>query len=99
MYSIIISPLANTTYQENITYLAHTWSQKEVASFITKVSSIVAILKISPTTFQKWQYNTVIHKIEIVKQITLYYQIVGKEVHLLLFWNNLQDPISLLKHL
>ncbi len=99
LYKVLISPLAHKTYKANISYLEQQWTQKEVIHFITKVSEIVAIVKVSPTTFQKWHYNANIHKIEIVKQITLYYQIAGKEVHLLLFWNNLQDPTNLLKFL
>ena len=97
MFSIYASPLAIATYQQNIEFLEERWAKKEVVNFIKKVSDVIYILKISPQTFQKWSKDNTIHKIEIVKQITLYYQINSKNVELLLFFNNLQDPVLLQK--
>ena len=99
VYNIVASPLANSTYLQNIEFLETYWSEKEVVSFITKVSDIVTILKASPQTFKKWENNINIHQIEIVKQITLYYQITDNSVELLLFFNNLQDPNKLTEFL
>lgn len=99
VYNIVASPLANSTYLQNIEFLETHWSEKEVVSFITKVSDIVSILKMSPQTFKKWEKDINIHQIEIVKQITLYYQITANNVELLLFFNNLQDPNKLAKFL
>lgn len=98
MYNIIASPLANSTYLQNIEFLEQRWTTKEAKNFIQKVADIVAILKVSPLTFQRWENDKTVHKIEIVKQITLYYQITENNVELLIFWNNLQDPTKL-KHL
>jgi len=92
MFSVYASPLATATYQQNIDFLEEHWTKKEVINFIKKVADVIDILKISPQTFQKWSKDTTIYKIEIVKQITLYYQIKSKNVELLLFFNNLQDP-------
>lgn len=97
VYKIIASPLATETYQQNIEFLENRWSKKEVISFINKVADVVAILKLNPHTFQKWTKDNSIHRIQIVKQITLYYQINNDKVELLLFFNNYQDPVSLQK--
>lgn len=96
-YNIVASPLANSTYLQNIDFLETYWSEKEVINFISRVSDIIIILKLSPQTFKKWEKDKTIHQIEIVKQITLYYQITSKNVELLLFFNNLQDPNTLSK--
>lgn len=96
VYNIVASPLANSTYLQNIEFLEIHWSEKEVINFITKVSDIVAILKMNPQTFKKWEKDINIHQIEIVKQITLYYRVTTKNVELLLFFNNLQDPNKLM---
>lgn len=95
MYNIVASPLANSTYLQNIEFLETHWTAKEVVSFITKVSDVITILKVNPQTFKKWEKDASIYKITIVKQITLYYQITKKNVELLLFFNNLQDPNKL----
>lgn len=94
-YKIIGSPLANTSYHQNIEYLEKEWTEKEVIRFIEKVSQVVDILKESPQTFQKWHNDESIYKITIVKQITLYYQINNNTVELLIFWNSYQNPKKL----
>jgi len=94
-YKIISSPLANTSYLQNIEYLEKEWTEKEVIWFIEKVSQVVDILKINPQTFQKRYKDSSIYKITIVKQITLYYQINKNNVELLLFWNTYQNPEKL----
>lgn len=99
MYKIIASPLAIETYQQNIDFLEKLWSENEVLQFISKVSDVITILKVSPQTFKKWEKDSNIHQIEIQKQITLYYQIDHNNVELLLFFNNYQDPSLLLKML
>lgn len=97
MYKIIASPIATSTYLQNIKFLQERWSEKEVINFITKVSDVITILKVSPQTFQKREKDASVHKVEIVKQITLYYQINTTNVELLLFFNNFQDPTLLQK--
>lgn len=94
-YKIISSPLANTSYLQNIEYLEEELTEKEVIRFIEKVSQVVAVLKVSPQTFQKRHKDSNIYKITIVKQITLYYQINKNTVELLIFWNTYQNPKKL----
>lgn len=96
-YNIISTKLAEDTYLQNIEYLENIWSEKEIIKFIKKVDEVVSILKISPQTFKKYRVNHNIHQIEIMKQITLFYQINDNNVELLLFFNNYQDPNQLKK--
>lgn len=96
-YKIIASPIATKTYQHNIDFLEKRWSKREVTNFINKVSDVITILKQKPETFQKWENEADVRKIQIVKQITLYYQINKDKVELLLFFNNYQDPKTLQK--
>ena len=95
-YNIISSELATKTYLQNIEYLEEFWSKKEVIRFIKKVDEVISIIKVVPETFKI--YNSSIHQIEIVNQITLFYQIKNENVELLLFFNNYQNP-QLLKKL
>jgi len=88
VYKIIASPLAVETYQQNIDFLEKQWSENEVLQFISNVSDVISILKVSPQTFKKWEKDSNIHQIEIQKQITLYYQIHHNNIELLLFFNN-----------
>lgn len=96
-YKIIASPLANASYLSNIEYLENCWTEKEIIEFIKKTTDVIAILKEAPKTFKTWHLDSKIHKIKIVKQITLYYEIESNIVYLLLFFNTYQDPNTLRK--
>ena len=96
-YNIISTKLAENTYHQNIDYLENIWSEKEIINFIKKVDEVITILKASPKTFKKYRSNSKIHQIEIMKQITLFYQINNDDVELLLFFNNYQNPNQLKK--
>lgn len=96
-YKIIASPLATASYLSNIEYLENCWTEKEIIQFIQKTDQVITILKEAPTTFKTWHLDSKIHHIEIVKQITLYYEVEQNEVHLLLFFNTYQDPNTLRK--
>ncbi len=91
-FKIIYTPLAKKSFQQNILYLDENWTIKEIRNFIQKTSDIVDILKINPVLFPPWEFNKTIRKVVIVKQITLFYEVLEKRIYLHLFWNNYQDP-------
>ncbi len=95
-YKIIISPLGKATLQQNMDYLEKEWSPKEIYNFIQKTEGIIEILKNDPYIFPRWEHNNEIHRIPIIKQITLFYSIHKNQVELHLFWNNYQNPEKLL---
>lgn len=91
MYQIIWTDTAEQDYLQNIDYLLERWTVKETENFIQKVDEFLAIIESKPKTFQKANYRDT-HFVVIVKQITLFYSIDGKNVNLLRFWNNTKDP-------
>ena len=97
VYSVINSPIARKTFQQNIKYLEEEWTVKEIQNFLKKTEEIIQILKKSPYTFQKWEHSNTIRKINVVKQITLFYSVTEKTVEIVLFWNNYKDPNNLIK--
>ncbi len=94
-YKIISSYIAKITLHQNTEYLKKEWTFKEVQNFINKIKEITIILKKDPFVFQKWEHNTTIRKIKVVKQVTLFYVIEGETVEILLFWNNYKNPDDL----
>ncbi|WP_299670926.1 type II toxin-antitoxin system RelE/ParE family toxin [uncultured Polaribacter sp.] len=96
-YNIISSKLSEKTYQNNIDYLEEFWTVNEIINFIKKTEEVITILKTSPKTFKKYKNHKSIHQIVILKQITLFYEINGKNVALLIFFNNYQDPNKIKK--
>ena len=91
---IIWSPEAIAAFSDIIAYLRETWSEKEVEQFADRVDEKLDVLKSHPELggIKNKKLNirkTVIHK----KVILIYkYKPSKKEIHLLRFWNTLQDP-------
>jgi plasmid stabilization system protein ParE len=84
------SPLARLDYIANVDYLLEAWSEKEAVAFIDAVNYNISLLKENNIIFSKTEYKDVL-KIVIVKQVSLYYGIVGNTIRLYRFWNNYQD--------
>ena len=80
-------------YWQNIEYLENYWSEKEVLNFIIEVDYCLNLLTKENVAFTKSEYKNV-YKMEIIKQITIYYSIKNDIIYLLRFWNNYQDLTS-----
>jgi hypothetical protein len=91
-YRIVYSSIAEKTFLQNIAYLEKEWTIKEVRNFLQKTQDILDILKSDPHIFSKWERNTSVFKVIVVKQITMFYAVEGQTISILLFWNNYQDP-------
>ena len=91
---IIWSDGAIDTYNAIIKYLEDEWTDKEINNFATRVSDKLQALQMQPRmgrlVSKKYKvYRTLVHK-----RISLVYRYkpVKKEIELVTFWNNLQDP-------
>ena len=97
VYKVINSLTARKTFQQNLRYLEEEWTFKEIQDFLEKTDEILEILKKAPYTFQEWEHDSSIRKIQVVKQITIFYCITNRSVEILVFWNNYKNPNNLLK--
>jgi plasmid stabilization system protein ParE len=91
---VIWSPEAVDTYVAILEYLEKEWSEKEVKNFIARVNEKLDLLKQQPllgraSGKKKGTYRTLINY-----RITLFYhyRINKKQLELVTFWNNLQNP-------
>ncbi len=94
-YRIVYSSIAEKTLLQNIAYLEKEWTIKEVRNFLHKTQDVLDVLKTDPYIFSKWEHDTSVYKVLVVKQITLFYAVEAQTVSILLFWNNYQDPSKL----
>ena len=94
-YKIVHSPLAEKSFLQNIAYLESEWSIKEINSFIKRTSEVLEILKKDPFVFPKWEFNSEVRKVVLLKQISLFYTINDRRVEIHLFWNNSRNPEKL----
>jgi len=85
---------AENSFENIITYLEKEFTQREVVNFANRVYEKLALLSVfpklgTPNATKKNTYRTLIHK-----KITLvyHYKPIKKEIVLITFWNNLQNP-------
>ncbi len=93
---VIWSPQADYSFDEIIEYLNAEWSFKEVEQFVRNVLDITKHISTFPQMFPEFNERK-IRKALINQNISLLYKVSNKQIELLTFWNNKQDPIELKK--
>lgn len=88
---------ARKTFDDNIQYLMKEWGEREITNFIKATNLKILNIKLNPKFYRRSEKNPSIRKSGINKNITLFYNYfpVKKEVILLTFWDNRQNPIKL----
>ena len=78
-------------------YLEQSWSKREVISFIDEVNILVDQICHHPKMFQESGNKRQIRKGFVTKDVSLYYRYRPhkKEIELLTFWDNRQNPEKL----
>ena len=91
---VIWSDEAVADYHRNVDYLEKEWSSQVAAEFIEDVEAVIELIKSYPGLYPLTDYRE-IRKAVIRKQVTLFFKIKNKRVHLIRFWNNYQNPEKL----
>ncbi len=88
---------AKQTFDQNINYLLEEWTEREIKNFVKQTNYVILRIAAQPAMYPASRKNTKIRKAAINKYIVLYYRYysVKKEVILLTFWHNKQDPEKL----
>ena len=91
------TPTARKTYFKVLDHLAEEWTKREVGIFINEVESLLEQIKSNPEMYQASRKKRNVRKALITEQTTLYYRIKPrkKELELITFWDNRQDPRKL----
>ena len=91
------TPTARQTYFNILDYLEEAWTEREIQSFINQVDKLLIRIAGNPEMFQESRNKKNIRKGFITKHNTLYYRVKPrkKELELLTFWDNRQDPEKL----
>jgi plasmid stabilization system protein ParE len=90
---VIWSINAKLNYIKIIDYLIINWSQNEVQRFITRTEYIIQLIIKHPYSFKKAKSINV-RRALINKQISLFYSISKRQVELLDFFDNRQNPMK-----
>jgi len=94
---IVWTSMARHTYFKVLDHLEKAWTEKEIQNFINEVDSLLDQIKQNPEMFEESRKKKNVRKGFVSKHNTLYYRVRPrkKELQLLLFWDNRQDPEKL----
>jgi len=94
---IFWTPKARYTYFKVLDHLEKEWTEREIQNFINEVDHLLNQIKQNPEMFEESRKKRYVRKGFISKHITLYYREKPrkKELQLLIFWDNRQDPENL----
>lgn len=71
-----------------------TGQQKRSKTSFNRVEYVVQHIRKNPLQYPASKEKD-IHRCVVVKQISLFFRIKGKDIELLVFWDNRQDPAKL----
>ncbi len=96
LYQVVWSDLADETYGRELNFIDLKWNVNEVVKFMILVDEFIEKLE-SGVLFGKQSKGTKINSFVISKQTTLFFDVTEdkKEIELLLFWNNKENPEDL----
>ncbi len=94
---IFWTPKARHTYFKVLDHLEKAWTEREIQNFINEVDNLLEQIKQNPEIFEESRKKRNVRKGFVTKHNTLYYRVRPrkKELQLLLFWDNRQDPDKL----
>lgn len=92
------TPTAKQSFFSILDYLEESWSIREVNSFIEEVNTLLDQISQQPKMFPESSKKKHIRIGFITKDNSLYYRYSPrkKEIELLVFWDNRQDPEKLI---
>lgn len=94
-YSIIWSPLAESTYFKILDYLLEHWTEREALKFQSRLEEVLGYLQESPHMYV-YSREMKSYRAVLSPQTTLVYRLKDESViELITFWDTRQDPEKL----
>jgi plasmid stabilization system protein ParE len=94
-YTIIWSPEAEITYLKILEYLEENWTIKEMESFINRSEQVIEHISQYPNHYP-YSKGSDSYKCVFISQVSLFYRLKDRQIEMLIFWDNRQDPAKLI---
>jgi hypothetical protein len=76
IYKVFWTVEAEETFIQNILYLEYNWTDSIIENFISKTEEAINSIRINPLLYPFVNKKKGIHKCLIVKQVSLYYEVI-----------------------
>ncbi|MCF0071698.1 hypothetical protein LZD49_14560 [Dyadobacter sp. CY261] len=92
-YEVILAPRAVETFDAIYDQITLRFGEKVAKQFNHKVIHILNTISITPFIFKATRENPNVRKGWINKNCSFFYEVAGKQIHVLFFWDNRQEPM------
>jgi plasmid stabilization system protein ParE len=89
-FKIIISKRATTSLEEITKYTILKFGNKIHDELLKKIEKTIYTVSFHPLIFP--EIKPTVHRVLVINEISMFYQIKGNTIRILLFWNNRQNP-------
>ena len=90
-YKVFWTNHALAELENTIEYLENNWSEADLKNFARKLDDTIILISQSPNLFPISEIKKEIHRAIIAKHNTLYYKVVGDEIHVLSLFSHRQS--------
>lgn len=94
-FEVAFTNKADDTFDAIGNQILKRWGERELLNFRRRVYDVVEVISRSPLIFRSISNNENIRKAVVHKNCSMFYEIKGKRIDILFFWDNRQDPILL----
>lgn len=91
-YKIIWTDNALSELQETISYLEEHFSAQEIKNLAVGIEHTLSLISVNPELFPATGKKKKLHRAVVKKYNTLYYKVEKKEIILISFFSNRQNP-------
>lgn len=91
-YKILWTDFALSELAKTIQYLEDNWTEREIRILIFTLEETLSFISQNPNLFQVSEFKKDIRRAVILSHNTLYYRVNKKEIEILSFFSNRQNP-------
>ena len=95
--TVLWTRLAEQSYRDILEHLEEKWPAEIVIRFIYEVDLTIKQVRRNPELFQCWKEDPLIRKGFVNEYVAMYYELIGNNLVLHIFWSNSRKPEKLKK--
>jgi len=92
-YEVILAPKAVETFDAIYDQIASRFGANVAKQFNRRVIQVLDTISVAPFIFKTIRENPNVRKGWIHKNCSFFYEIIGDQIHVLVFWDNRQEPL------
>jgi plasmid stabilization system protein ParE len=91
-YKVVWTDHALDELRQTVSYLEENFSEREILRLANKIESILGLIATQPEMFPESPRRKGVRRVVILRLNSLYYRVNERQIQILSFFSNRQDP-------